>query len=97
MILVSAECLCGKKTSLDRIHVWERSVKSAEDEEENEQEEREGGGGVLRVFVRRIMCKHVFLWVCACNHGFPFTTCLALSLARRHSCHILSLLSRYIH
>lgn len=60
-------------------------MKSAEDEEENEQEEEEKeeeGGVVLRVFALGIMCKHVFLWVCACNHGFPFTACLTLSLAQ---------------
>lgn len=84
----------ANKTSLDRIHVWERSVKSAEDEEENEQE---GGGGCAESVWLGIMCKHVFLWVCACNHGFPFTACLMLSLAWRHSCHILSLLSAHIH
>lgn len=30
-----------------------------------------GGGGVLSVFVLGILCKHVFLWVCAYNYGFP--------------------------
>lgn len=50
------------ETSLDRLHVWEKSVKSGVGE---------GWRGVLSVFVLGILCKHVFLWVCAYNYGFP--------------------------
>lgn len=67
--LVSAMCLL-EETSLDRLCVWERSVKS-------------GVGvcrqGMLSVFVLEILYKHVFLWVCACNYGFP-PLCLSLPL-----------------
>lgn len=64
-------------TSLDRIHVWEKSV--------NLGGGGEGrgwvGGGVLSVFVLELLCKHVFLWVCA----FP---CLRVSLSvSRYLCH----------
>lgn len=54
------------ETSLDRLHVWEKSVKSGVE------------GGVLSVFVLGILCKHVFLWVCAYNYGFP-SPCRSLS------------------
>lgn len=38
-------------------------------------------GGALAVFVLEILCKHVFLWVCAYNYGFPL---LPLSLSVSH-------------
>lgn len=62
--LVLAEACIGPlasflvvEMSLDRLSVWERSVKS--------------GVGVPAVFALEILCKHVFLWVCACNYGLP--------------------------
>lgn len=60
------------ETSLDRLHVWEKSVKSGVEEEEEE--------GVLSMFLLEILCKHVFVWVCACNYGFP-SLLLSLSLS----------------
>lgn len=73
--VVSAECLVVE-TSLDRLNVWEMSVKSGVGVC------REGG---LRVFVLKILCKHVFLWVCVCNYGLPslflsFSLCLSFYL-----------------
>lgn len=70
--LVSGDCLMVA-TSLDRIHVWETSVKFGWG--------RGGGGGVLSVFVLEILCKHVFLWVCA----FPRLR-VSLSVSR-YLCH----------
>lgn len=71
--LVSAECLVVE-TSLDRLHVWEKSLVSGR-----------GGRGVLSVFVLGILCKHVFLWVCAYNYRFPSPR---LSLSLSFSCYL---------
>lgn len=57
------------ETSLDRLREWVKSVRSS------------GGGGAAYSNSAYFLCKHAFLWVCACNYGFPLTPLLYLIAA----------------
>ncbi len=50
------------------------------------------GGGGFTVFVLEILCKHVFLWVCASNCGFPS---LHLSLSVSLFSHVISVMMTF--